>query len=266
MSEPSAALYRLRVTHQRRDAVRHAFAYRITSLLVDLDALPALAKRLRLFSYNGWGAIAHRDSDHGPHDGSPLRPWVERRLAQAGIEIEGGAIRLLAMPRVLGGQFNPLSLYFCHGPDGLLRGVIHEVHNTFGQHHSYVLPVAAEAAAGPVRQACAKSFYVSPFIAMQQHYSFRLTLPGERFSFAMQLQSHDKPFFFAAMHGRREALSDATLARMLLRHPALGWKVLGAIHWEALRLWWKGAKFHPRPKDGRPTTEIAPISGRERKV
>ncbi len=156
------------------------------------------------------------------------------------------------MPRVLGGLFNPLSLYYCHDRDGLLRAVIHEVHNTFGQHHCYVLPVAAEEADGAVTQACDKAFYVSPFISMDQHYRFRLTLPGERFSFAMQLHTTDKPFFFAAMHGRREPLSDASLARMLLRQPALGWQVLGAIHWQALRLWLKGAPRHPRPSAARP--------------
>jgi len=250
MAEPASALYRLRVAHRRVGAVRHAFAYDIASLFLDLDELPDLQRRLRLFSWNGWGPVAHRDVDHGSHDGGPLRPWAEARLASAGIAFDGGPIRLLAMPRVLGGLFNPLSLFYCHRRDGGLAAMIYEVHNTFGEHHAYVLPAAPAMERGTVAQACDKAFYVSPFMPMHQRYSFRLRIPGERLSFAMRQGDGDGPLMFASMTGRRVALSDAALARLLLANPALSWKVLGAIHWQALKLWAKGAVYRPRPGAG----------------
>lgn len=242
MSDWSSSLYRLRVAHHRVGAVKHAFAYDYMSLLLDLDELPTLSRELRLFRWNGWGPIAHRDRDHGPHDGTGLRPWAEKRLAEAAISYDGGPIRLLAMPRMLGSVFNPLSIYYCHAKSGALQAVIYEVHNTYRQHHSYVLPVTADSS----RQACEKEFYVSPFIPMQQHYRFSLRTPGETLSFAMQQGTEAEPLLFVHLRGERVELSDATLSRALLTYPFLTWKVLGAIHWQALRLWRKGAKFHTR--------------------
>lgn len=247
MSDRNSALYHLQVSHQRVGAAKHGFAYRYMGILLDLDELPKLAHDLRLFSWNGWGPIAHRDRDHGAHDGSPLRPWAEGRLAEVGIDLDGGPIRLLAMPRVLGSVFNPLSIYYCHAKSGALRAVIYEVHNTFGQHHSYVFPVEASSS-GLSEQACDKDFYVSPFIAMEQRYRFRLRAPGERLNFAMQQGSGSEPLLFVHLRGERVTLSNATLGRALLSYPVLTWKVLGAIHWQAFRLWRKGAVFHPRPK------------------
>ncbi len=247
MSDCSSALYKLQVSHHRRGAVKHGFAYSFMSLLLDLDELPKLRRELRLFSWNAWGPIAHRDGDHGPHDGSPLRPWVEARLAEANVAFDSGSIRLLAMPRILGSVFNPLSIYYCHAKSGALQAVIYEVHNTFGQHHSYVFPVT-EDSSGLSQQSCAKNFYVSPFIPMQQCYRFRLRAPGETLSFTMQQGGESQPLLFVRLSGQRVPLSDATLGRALLSYPVLTWKVLGAIHWQAFRLWRKGAVFHPRAK------------------
>ncbi|GAB5471221.1 MAG: DUF1365 domain-containing protein [Rhodospirillales bacterium] len=252
MTDLASAVYPLRVLHRRVGTVRHDFNYTIVSLLLDLDELPSLAKRLKLFSVNGWGPIAHRDRDHGPHDSGPLRPWVEAKLATAGVESDGGPIRLLAMPRVLGSAFNPLSVFYCHGRDERLRALIYEVHNTFGQHHSYVIPVAP-GGGKTIAQSCDKDFYVSPFIPLRQRYSFRLKVPGERLVLSMRQGDESGPLLFAKVSGKRQPLSDATLGRVLLRQPVLTWKVLGAIHWEAFRLWSKGAVFQPRPKQPRPT-------------
>ncbi|MEO1193903.1 MAG: DUF1365 domain-containing protein [Pseudomonadota bacterium] len=256
MTALASALYPLQVVHRRRGAVEHAFSYKIVSLLLDLDELPLLAGRFPFFSWNGWGPLAHCDRDHGAHDGSPLKAWVGQQLATAGITGVSGPVRLLAMPRVWGAAFNPLSIFYCHAPDGSLRALIYEVHNTFGQHHSYVIPVEQEAG-GVIDQACDKAFYVSPFIPLRQRYQFRLRAPGERLVLAMQQGDESGPLLFARISGRRRELNNATLGRVLLAQPLLTWKVLGAIHWQALRLWLKGARLQPRPKDGLAATEAS---------
>ncbi len=241
----SSALYDLEVSHHRVGTVRHGFSYRMASLLLDIDELPALHRSLRLFSWNARGAIAHRDRDHGAHDGTPLRPWAEARLADAGIAFDGGAIRLLAMPRILGSVFNPLSIYYCHAQSGALLAIIYEVHNTFGEHHSYVLPIDGDGS-GPETQSCEKTFYVSPFIPMQQRYRFRIKQPGQHLRFAMTQDRAGEPQLFVKLHGTRHDLNDKSLAHLLLSYPLLSLKVLGAIHWEAFRLWRKGAIFQSR--------------------
>ena len=136
------------VMHRRLGAVRHRFTYRVFSILLDLDRVATLGRRLKLFSYNRANIFSFQDRDHGARDGSPLRPWVERHLSAAGLgHLRGGRIRLLCFPRLWGYVFNPLSVFFCHRRDGALAAVLYEVNNTFGQRHSYLIPVTDAACA-----------------------------------------------------------------------------------------------------------------------
>ena len=143
MSAPSAsALYFGTVVHARFRPKRHDLRYRVFAMLLDLDELEALGRTSRLFSHNRFNLFSFLDRDHGPGDGQPLRQWITGVLVDAGIDIGRGAIRVLCYPRILGYVFNPLSIYFCHRPDGSLAAVLYEVNNTFGQRHSYLLPVS----------------------------------------------------------------------------------------------------------------------------
>ncbi|MCZ7660171.1 MAG: DUF1365 family protein [Xanthobacteraceae bacterium] len=169
-----SSLYVGAVMHRRLRPRPHRFRYRAYWLLLDLDELDQLARRLRWFSHNRANAVSLHDADHGDGSATPLRAQIARRLAAEGIDLEGGRVQLLCMPRTLGYCFNPLSVYFCHRGDGALAAVIYEVHNTFGARHSYVLPAAG---AGAVRQHCRKSFYVSPFLDMELRYDFRVAVP-----------------------------------------------------------------------------------------
>jgi DUF1365 family protein len=149
------------------------------------------------------------------------------------------------MPRVLGTLFNPLSLFWCHDAAGSLRAVLYEVNNTFGQRHSYLIPVTEDAV--PVRQECDKAFYVSPFMDMGLRYRFRLLPPAERVAVAIEVRDADGTVLTAALTARRRELSDAALLAGFARHPLLGAQVLGAIHWEAAKLWRKGLRTRARP-------------------
>ncbi len=245
---PASCLYLGRVMHKRLRPFRHKFRYRVFSLYVDLDELPRLQRRLRLFSHNRPNLFSFYDRDHGAGDGSPLRPWIEARLAAGGIELAGGPVRLLCFPRVLGYVFNPLSIWFCHHADGRLMALLYEVNNTFGERHAYLLPVDPGRPAGaPVVQSCAKRFYVSPFIAMTGHYEFRLTEPADRLALTIRHWTPDGALLLTSQSGRRAPLDDRMLARLLFAYPLLTLKVIAAIHWQALRLWRKGARLEARP-------------------
>ncbi len=257
MSEPlQSALYVGSVMHRRLKPHRHRLRYRAFWLLVDLDEPDALSRRLRLFSHNRFNLFSFHDADHGSGGAETPRAYVERTLAANGVGGAVGRITLLCMPRILGYVFNPLSIYFCHRPDGTLAALLYEVRNTFGQMHSYLLPVTDQAPL--IQQRCAKAFYVSPFLDMDMTYGFRVARPAAGVSAVVAANDRDGPVLVASLAGTRRPLSDRVLALVCLSHPLLTVKVIGAIHWEALKIWWKGMQFHPRPPAPRhPVTAVA---------
>ncbi len=251
-----SAIYRGRVVHDRRRPKRHRLAYRVFSLLLDLDELPALDRGLRLFGHNRWGLVSFHDRDHGDLTGAPLRPWVEARLAEAGVDGADGAIRLLCYPRIFGYAFNPLSVYFCHRADGDLAAILYEVRNTFDERHTYVIP-HTNGGGEIVRQQARKSLYVSPFVAMGATYHFRIRPPAGDVRIAIREEDEDGLLLAAAFRGTRQPLGDSNLAGLLFRYPAMTLKVTGAIHWEALRLWLKGVPRHAhRPAPARVASSV----------
>lgn len=261
MTAFTSGLYRGRVVHQRLRPRRHRLRYRIFQILADLDELPALDRGLRLFGYNRPALIGFHDRDHGPGDGRPLKPYVEALLARAGVEA-GGPIQLLCMPRVLGQVFNPLGLYFCHDRKGALAAILYEVNNTFGDRHSYLIPV--EGPGGVVRQACDKAFYVSPFQEMAMRYAFTVHPPSDDLFVGIQSSDAEGPMLHAAFSARRSELSDAAILGAFLGAPLLMLKVLAGIHWEALRIWLKGGRFHARPPaPAEPVTVVARLGRRK---
>jgi DUF1365 family protein len=224
--------------HMRLAPRRHRFRYRVFTLLVDIDRLDEATAGLRLLKHNRHGLLSLLDRDHGERTGAALRPWVERELAAAGLP-HPARIELLAFPRLFGYVFNPLSVYFCHGPDGALQSVLYEVKNTWGDQIAYALP-AGEARGGAHRHAQRKSMEVSPFIAMDETYRFDVQAPDERLALRIRQAGPAGETLIATLTGEARPLTDAALARAVLRHPLMTAKVMAAIHWEALRLWVKG--------------------------
>jgi DUF1365 family protein len=252
VTEEPSALYAGRVMHQRLRPRRHRLRYRVFSLLLDLDDLDQLSARLRLFSRNRLNLFSFHDRDYGDGTSEPLRRQVERHLSAAGIEANGGAIRLLTLPRVLGYAFNPLSVYFCYRRTGGLAAILYEVNNTFHERHRYVIPVPEGASAGrSIRQVCAKQFYVSPFLDLEMTYSFRVLPPGRRVGIAITGRDVEGPIIVASLYADRFPLNDYGLALAFVTYPLLTLKVIVGIHWEALRLWLKGMRFrkHPQPPE-----------------
>jgi len=252
-----SALYDGWVMHQRLRPRAHRLRYRILSLFLDLDEIDTLAAGNRLFSRNRFNLFSFHDSDYGSGTPEGLRSQIEAHLSEAGLPIKDGPIRVMTMPRILGCAFNPLSVFFCHRPGGELAAILYEVNNTFGQRHAYLIPAKPEADAS-VRQSCTKDFYVSPFIEMGLDYVFRIAVPDEKLAMLIRVSDDDGLLLTAAHSARRVAMSDAALLRAFASHPLQIVRVLGGIHWEALRLWCKGLRIKPRPAPpARPVTAVS---------
>ena len=239
----ATGLYAGRVIHRRLAPRGHLFSYRVFSALLDLDELEAVDRRLRLFSVNRGNLFSFFERDHGADAPGGLKAHIEGLVRDAGIDIAGGRIFLLCYPRVLGYAFNPLSVYFCCDRAGVLRALLYEVTNTFRERHRYLFPIGA-AETAPLRHACGKSLYVSPFIGMDATYRFAVVPPGERLAISIREEDAGVPVLNASFTARRTALSDRVLARFALSYFAMGFKIIGGIHWEALKLWWKGIRVH----------------------
>ncbi|MBI3700486.1 MAG: DUF1365 domain-containing protein [Afipia sp.] len=252
-ADAPAALYFGDVMHARLKPMKHSsrghrFSYRVFSLLIDLDRLDEANKMSPLFGVNRAALYSFHERDHGLRDGSGLRGYVNRRAAERGVDLTGGKILLLCYPRLFGYTFNPLSVYFCYRADGSLALLIYEVRNTFGDIHSYVLPVRDdELSQAGVRQEQNKLFYVSPFVEMAMRYYFRVAPPGDSVRLRILETDAEGPLLAATFSGTRKPLTSASLLLAFINLPLVTFKIMAAIHWEALRLWIKGAKLVERP-------------------
>ena len=243
----AAALYFGKVMHARLKPTGHRFNYRVMSLLIDLDRLVAADRQSPLFGVNRAALYGFHETDHGDRDGSSLRLYAQRCAAKHDIDLTGGRVLLLCYPRLFGYTFNPLSVYFCYRADGELALLIYEVRNTFGDIHSYPLAVKPDQTSDAgIRQQQDKLFYVSPFIEMAMRYHFRVSPPGSDVKLRILETDRDGPLLAATFCGRRHALTTAALLRSFFSLPLVTFKIVLAIHWEAVRLWLKGARLVPR--------------------
>ena len=241
--------------HGRKGAVENAFRYTVDYVLVDAEDPAPVAPRL--FSRNRGRLFALHDSDHG---GAPKAgrgaPWVREVLAGHGIDgFTIGRIELLAQPRVLGHVFNPVSFWLIRDSDEALRVVIPEVTNTYGDRHSYLChhpdlrPIRAED-----RIDAAKILHVSPFQPVEGGYIFRFDIREDLIGVWIDYTTGNGGLL-ATLTGARRPLTNTAILRAMLRRPFGSRRVLGLIHWQALKLWWKGAPFRFRPEP--PADEVS---------
>ncbi len=258
----AAVLYAMRVMHARRVAPLYRFVYKIFSVLFDIDRLDELHARLRWFSHNRFNVFSLFDQDYGGSQRQSLRSWAEGVCAAQGIALAGGRIRLLTQPRMFGWAFNPVNFWYCEHADGSLRAVIAEVHNTFGERHSYLLSSASVAGHASIGQPLPydvelqkeKCFHVSPLFDMQGRYHFMFTEPGEKITVRLNETRLGAPLIDTAMAGQQQPFTDAQIWRQVAAMPVQALKVVIGIHWQALKIWLRGARFHKKPKP--PSAEV----------
>ncbi|MGI9371986.1 MAG: DUF1365 domain-containing protein [Hyphomicrobiales bacterium] len=247
MNLPQPCAYVGDVVHKRLRPVEHALRYRVFSLFLDVDRLNETAGKLRFFSYNRFNLFSVHDRDFGTSDGRALGDYVRDTLSKAGMPHDNARIFMLCYPRMLGYAFNPLTTYYTIRNERL-SAVIYEVSNTFGDRRSYVIPVQEGASDAVHAQACAKQLYVSPFNEVEGHYGFRINLPADDVILGVNLRTADGPLMKAYFQGSKRSLTDRFLVRALIAFPFQSLKVIGGIHYEALKLWLKGLRISPRPK------------------
>lgn len=242
------SIYIGKVFHGRHQPFEHKFQYGVFSLFLDLDDLPALSKNLKFFSFNRWNILGFYNKDHGARDGSDMRPWIENAAQEKNIDIKDGKIFVLFFSRLWGYVFNPITIYFCYNIDNQLKAIVYEVKNTFGQQHAYLIPIDDKHKAGErISQQCQKIFHVSPFIQMDCTYHFKLKEPGEDLDVAIHQFQPDGKILTATWDGKRKPFTDSEILKTVFKHPVMTFKVIAGIHWEALKLWIKGAKYIKKP-------------------
>jgi DUF1365 family protein len=238
-----SALYEGTLMHVRREPVRNVFKYPVLYWLVDLDELGELSRRLRLVSWNAPNVVSFRDGDHFEDDGLPLKAKVLRVVRERGVDLASDArIQVLTQLRVFGYVFNPVSFYWCYRPDGELACMVAELNNTFGERLPEVLP-------GPsLTYEHEKRLHVSPFLGLDYRYRYAFSEPGEKVTARIEVHDRDGGMpLHAVLTGRRRELTNASLARALVRYPLMPARITALIHWQALRLWLKRVPFHHKP-------------------
>ena len=230
------------VRHRRARPFVYELEQDVFYFALDLAELDEVAGRLRLVGRNRPSVVTFRDADHLPSPAADLRADVRAHLRSEGLEPEGWQVTLVTNLRFLGYVFNPASFYLCRDEGGALRVVIVEVHNTHGERHLYTL--RGQGRNGRFVASMEKAFYVSPFIEMDGQYTVNVRDERAGLRIAITERQGGETLLSTSLVLRRLRLTDRTLARMLLRHPLGPHRTIALIHWHALRLWLRGARFH----------------------
>jgi uncharacterized protein len=231
----SAALYECDLTHVRTAPLRNVFRYKTYTWLVDLGDLPRP-------SPVSWLLADFCARDHLGDPRRTIRENLEDFLRTRGVSLDGGRVWMLANARVLRYVFNPLTVYWCHRPDGSVACVVAEVHNTYGQRYAYLLDTDERG-----RARIPKQFYVSPFFPVDGEYRVCLPSPGTRLTLSVVLSRPSGDSFIVGLRGRRIPATTRTLAMTVVRYPWSTVAVTLRIYRQGIRLYLRGLRVQPRP-------------------
>ena len=255
LETPAARLLLGHTVHQRAKPFRHRFRYRLALLDLDVDKLDAAARSSRWFSIDRPNLFSFRRRDHGHRRDEDLRTWAKAQFAEHGIDIGDDTIRLITFPRHLFYKFAPLSLWLAVDADGSLSGVIYEVNNTFGESHAYV---AKTSGPGKQRHAANKTFHVSPFFDVTGIYKFTIDWRESGLSLVIESQKSGEQLHVATISAKAARLTSARLLGLAVTRPFSSLFVTLAIHWQALKLWMRGARYRSKPTP--PTVQSTPAN------
>jgi uncharacterized protein len=248
----ATALLVANIHHSRLRPRRNAFCYKAIYICIPVDEFTR--GRRGLFSIDAPNLFSLHTKDYG--DGISPRAWIARVLRDWDVPQADGDAHLITIPRILGFAFNPVNFWLCRDREGTLRAVVSEVNNTFGERHCYL---CCHEDRRPIQPddtiTAAKLFYVSPFIAVSGTYRFRFALSGDRVAITIDLTDEYGDLMKTSMTGELHPLTNRNLLSRLMSNPALPLKVIGLIHYQALRLLWK--RIRPIPKPGAPRELIS---------
>jgi DUF1365 family protein len=243
------ALYVGRLRHRRFSPKEHSFDYPVFLSLLDVDEIPRLMRRSPLSSYERWNVTSYFERDHFGDPAKSLRERIAEDASKNGVQLPDGKIFLLTHLRYFGYVFNPVSFFYFYDARGHLCQMMAEVNNTFGESHNYWLTPANERKAAAARRYTSeKRMHVSPFMGMDLEYDWIFTEPGERLVAHMNTLQDGKPFFDATLQLQRREWTRAELHRVLASYPLMTARVMGAIHWQAVKLWIKRVPVFAHPE------------------
>lgn len=245
-----SCIYEGRVRHTRNRPAFHSFDYRLFLMYLDLDELPTLFERRWFWSASKPALARFRRRDHLGPEQQPLADSVRDLIETETGRRPAGPIRLLTNLSYFGYCFNPVSFYYCFSEDGeRLEFIVSEVNNTpWGERDCYVLDCQKKSSRSSFwRFRPTKKMHVSPFMPMNIDYQWVLSEPGEKLRVFMANSKQGERFFSASMRLNRRNISQWSLLGVLVKFPLMTLKVVGAIYWEALRLWAKRVPYYPHP-------------------
>ena len=188
------------------------------------------------------------DSDYGgPPGAGRSSEWVREVLECHGLK-GVSKILLLAQPRIFGHVFNPVSFWLCYSENENLLAVISEVTNTYGDRHWYISYNYDKSKISSQNRLLAKKiFHVSPFQPIEGQYEFRFDIRKDKIAIWIDL-NYMNGGIKTNLIGNRSKLTNLGIIRSVMSRPLGSRRVLGLIHWQALKLWFKGARYRTRPE------------------
>lgn len=236
--------------HRRFQPFDRSFDYKLVMIEIDIDRLDEANSQCGLFSVDRFNLFSFRAKDHGSCGKTTLRTWADSQFATAGIDSTDADIRLVTFPRHLFYKFAPISVWIAR-TDGEAVGVIYEVRNTFGERHIYVAKLSGDKA----EHLAPKRFHVSPFFGVTGDYRFKLSADDSLLDLTVTNVVDNHPTHMARLTTHPEKADNGSLLKVAVLRPLSTFGVSFAIHWQALRLWLKGAKYHRKPsREGTETT------------
>ena len=244
----SSTLFSNIVIHQRLMPFKYRFKYSLISFYVYYDELKSLDKSTSCFSYNKFNIFSFYEKDHGYRDHRSLTQFVTDILSKNSIKHDNLKFSILCFPRILGYVFNPLSVLFCF-EQGALIAILYEVKNTSNEQHTYCFANKNFSIKKIYQHRCKKKFYVSPFIEMDTYYKFSIQTPTDKLSLLIeQFNTKNEKVLFASQNGKKTYFTSATILKSFFKNPLMTFRVIFGIHYQALRIFFKGGKYYSRKK------------------
>jgi hypothetical protein len=243
------------VVHQRFLPFKHRFKYSLISFFIYYDELTSLDANISFFSYNKFNIFSFYDKDHGYRDHRSLKQFIKDILSNNSIKYNNLKFSILCFPRIFGYVFNPLSVIFCFEQDELIA-ILYEVKNTSNEQHTYCFANKNFSIKTIYKHRCKKKFYVSPFIKMNCYYKFSTQIPTDKLSLLIeQFNNNDERILIASQIGEIIYFTSATIFKSFFKNPLMTFRVIFGIHYQAIRIFFKGGQYYSRNK--KPTDTVS---------
>ena len=241
------------IVHKRYGNIKHFFKYKVPSLFIDLDELEIIKSKSKIFSINSFNIFSFNEKDHGYRDERPIKEFIIEMLKNYNVKYHNLKIKILCFPRILGYVFNPLSIIYCYDENRLIS-IFYEVKNTSNEQHTYIFIGGEANNLKTLTHGCEKNFYVSPFIGMKGKYFFTNKLNSNYINITIDLyDNNNNKILMASQSGKFIDFKVSKLLKYNLLNPLFGFKIMSAILFEAIIIFFKGGKYYARKKKPKDT-------------